>query len=77
MISQEEIKSFLEGNDPEEHIVSVEFDYVSDHIFKIKEVPGKGKIIQQDSLIAFACELAKMLSPKFCHFIDARYRRGR
>jgi len=54
MISQEEIKSFLEGNDPEEHIVSVEFDYVSDHIFKIKEVPGKGKIIQQDSLIAFA-----------------------
>jgi len=54
MISQEEIKSFLEGNDPEEHIVSVEFDYISDHIFKIKEVPGKGKIIQQDSLIAFA-----------------------
>jgi len=54
MISQEEIKSFLEGNDSEEHIVSVEFDYVSDHIFKIKEVPGKGKVIQQDSLIAFA-----------------------
>ena len=54
MISQDEIKSFLEGNDPEEHIVAVEFDYVSDHIFKIKEVPGKGKVIQQDSLIAFA-----------------------
>ena len=54
MISQEEIKNFLEGNDPEEHIVAVEFDYVSDHIFKIKEVPGKGKVIQQDSLIAFA-----------------------
>jgi DNA polymerase elongation subunit (family B) len=54
MITQEEIKSFLEGNDPEEHIVAVEFDYVSDHIFKIKEVPGKGKVIQQDSLIAFA-----------------------
>ena len=54
MITQEEIKSFLEGNDPEEHIVSVEFDYISDHIFKIKEVPGKGKVIQQDSLIAFA-----------------------
>jgi len=54
MISQEEIKSFLEGNDPEQHIVAVEFDYASDHIFKIKEVPGKGKVIQQDSLIAFA-----------------------
>jgi DNA polymerase elongation subunit (family B) len=54
MITQEEIKSFLEGNDSEEHIVSVEFDYISDHIFKIKEVPGKGKVIQQDSLIAFA-----------------------
>jgi DNA polymerase elongation subunit (family B) len=54
MISQEEIKSFLEGNDPEQHIVAVEFDYASDNIFKIKEVPGKGKVIQQDSFIAFA-----------------------
>jgi len=54
MISQEEIKNFLEGNDPEQHIVAVEFDYASDNIFKIKEVPGKGKVIQQDSFIAFA-----------------------
>jgi|694.fasta_scaffold19959_2 DNA polymerase elongation subunit (family B) len=54
MISQEEIKSFLEGNDPEEHIVAIEYDYVSDHIYKIKEVPGKGKSIVRDSLIAFA-----------------------
>ena len=54
MITQEEIKNFLEGNDPEEHIVAVEFDYVSDQIFKIKEVPGKGKVIQKDSLVAFA-----------------------
>jgi DNA polymerase elongation subunit (family B) len=54
MISQEEIKSFLEGNDPEEHIVAIEYDYVSDHIFKIKEVPGKEKSINRDSLIAFA-----------------------
>jgi DNA polymerase elongation subunit (family B) len=54
MISQEEIKSFLEGNDPEEHIVAIEYDYQSDHIFKIKEVPGKGKSINRDSLIAFA-----------------------
>jgi DNA polymerase I len=54
MISQEEIKSFLEGNDPEEFIVAVEFDYVSDSIYKIKEIPGQGKVIQKDSFIAFA-----------------------
>jgi DNA polymerase elongation subunit (family B) len=54
MISQEEIKSFLEGNDPEEHIVAIEFDYLKDHIYKIKEVPGKGKTIVRDNLIAFA-----------------------
>jgi len=38
MITAEEIKSFLEGNDPEEHIVAIEFDYQKDHIYKIKEV---------------------------------------
>jgi DNA polymerase elongation subunit (family B) len=54
MISQEEIKSFLEGNDPEEFIVAVEFDYVSDSIYKIKEIPGQGKVIQKDNFIAFA-----------------------
>jgi DNA polymerase elongation subunit (family B) len=54
MISQEEIKNFLEGNDPEEHIVAIEYDYISDHIYKIKEVPGKGKSINRDTLIAFA-----------------------
>ena len=43
MINEEEIKSFLEGNDPEEYIVAVEFDYVSDSVYKIKEEPGKGK----------------------------------
>ena len=54
MISQEEIKTFLEGNDPEEFIVAVEFDYVSDSVYKIKEIPGQGKVIQKDSFIAFA-----------------------
>jgi DNA polymerase elongation subunit (family B) len=54
MIPQEEIKSFLEGNDPEQFIVAVEYDYVSDKIFKIKEIPGKGKEIQRDTLISFA-----------------------
>ena len=54
MINEEEIKSFLEGNDPEEYIVASEFDYVSDSIYKIKEEPGKGKTIQKDTFTAFA-----------------------
>jgi DNA polymerase elongation subunit (family B) len=54
MISQEEIKQFLEGADPEEFITSIEFDYQSDYIYKIKEVPGKGKSIQRDTFVAFA-----------------------
>jgi DNA polymerase elongation subunit (family B) len=54
MISQEEIKTFLEGGDPEEFIVAVEFDYLTDAIYKIKEIPGKGKVIQKDTFTAFA-----------------------
>jgi DNA polymerase elongation subunit (family B) len=54
MIPQEEIKNFLEGNDPEKYIVAVEYDYISDKIYKIKEIPGKGKEIQRDTLISFA-----------------------
>ena len=54
MISQEEIDRFLQGNDPEQYIVSVEYDFVEDCIYKIKEIPGKGKVLQKDTLIAFA-----------------------
>ena len=39
MIEPNEIKAFLEGNDPEEFIVACEFDYASDSVFKIKEIP--------------------------------------
>ena len=53
MIDSEIIKSFLEGNDPEEFIVACEFDYVSDSIYKIKEIPGKGKEIRKDTFIPF------------------------
>ena len=49
-----EIESFLLGNDPEEFIVAIEFDYVSNSIFKIKEIPGKGKEIRKDTFIPFA-----------------------
>ena len=54
MITQEEIKNFLEGNDPEEFIVAIEYDFAEDLIFKIKEVPNKGKEIKKDTFIPFA-----------------------
>ena len=54
MFSHEEIESFLHGNDSEEFIVAIEFDYVSNSIYKIKEIPGKGKEIRKDSFIPFA-----------------------
>jgi DNA polymerase elongation subunit (family B) len=54
MISEKEIEDFLHGNDPEEYIVSVEFDYESNSIYKIKEIPNKGKEIRKDTFIPFA-----------------------
>jgi len=54
MVTQEEIKEFLEGNDPEEHIVAIEYDYVTDAIYKIKEIPGQGKIIKKDTFTALS-----------------------
>jgi len=54
MISNTEIESFLQGNDPEPFIVAIEFDYASNSIFKIKEEPGKGKEIRKDTFVPFA-----------------------
>ena len=54
MISSQEIEEFLQGNDPEEFIVAIEFDYVSNSIYKIKEIPGKGKDIRKDQFVPFA-----------------------
>jgi DNA polymerase elongation subunit (family B) len=54
MIPAEEIEEFLKGSDPEKYIVSVEFDYVSDSIYKIIEDPIKGKIVKRDTFIPFA-----------------------
>ena len=54
MFTNEEIEAFLHGNDDEQFIVAIEFDYVSNSIFKIKEVPGKGKEIRKDTFIPFA-----------------------
>ena len=54
MTTEQEIKTFLEGNDPEKYIVSVEFDYITDSIYKIIEDPVKGKMVKKDSFIPFA-----------------------
>ena len=54
MISNEDIRAFLEGNDPEQYIVAIEFDYVTDSIYKIKEIPGKGKQVIKDHFVPFA-----------------------
>jgi DNA polymerase elongation subunit (family B) len=54
MISQEQIEMFLNGNDPEQFIVAVEYDYATDSVFKIKEIPNKGKEIRKDTFTAFA-----------------------
>ena len=54
MISNEEIENFLQGNDDEKYIVSVEYDYVKDCVWKIIEHPTHGKQIKKDTFIPFA-----------------------
>jgi DNA polymerase elongation subunit (family B) len=54
MINSEEIEAFLHGNDPEEVIVAIEYDYRDNCIYKIKEIPGKGKEIRKDTFTPFA-----------------------
>jgi len=54
MIDSNEIESFLHGNDPEEFIVAIEYDYRDNCIYKIKEIPGKGKEIRKDTFTPFA-----------------------
>jgi DNA polymerase elongation subunit (family B) len=53
VISQEIIESFLNGADPEEYIVGVEYDYPTNQIFKIIQDPEKGKIIKKDTFTPF------------------------
>jgi DNA polymerase, archaea type len=54
MFTEQEIESFLHGNDPEEFIVAIEFDYASNSIYKVREIPGKGKEIRKDTFTPFA-----------------------
>ena len=53
LITQEAIESFLNGADPEQYIVSVEYDYATSSIYKIKQDPIKGKTIEKDSFVPF------------------------
>ena len=53
VISQEIIENFLNGGDPEEFIVGVEYDYPTNTIFKIIQDPEQGKIVKPDSYTPF------------------------
>jgi DNA polymerase elongation subunit (family B) len=53
VISQEIIENFLNGGDPEEFIVGVEYDYPTNTIFKIIQDPVQGKIVKPDSYTPF------------------------
>jgi DNA polymerase elongation subunit (family B) len=53
IISQEIIENFLNGADPEEYLVGVEYDYQTNKIFKIIQDPEMGKIIKEDSFTPF------------------------
>ena len=48
MVSQEQIESFLNGEDPEKYIVALEYDYASGKIFKVIQHPVQGKVIKSD-----------------------------
>ena len=51
--TQEEIQEFLLGNDPEKHIVALEYGWRSGRIYKIKEYPDRGKVVESDTFIPF------------------------
>jgi len=53
VISQEVIENFLNGGDPEEYIVGVEYDYRKNVIYKIIQDPIEGKIVKQDTFSPF------------------------
>jgi DNA polymerase elongation subunit (family B) len=54
MVSQTEIEEFLHGEDPEQYIVALEYDYASGKIFKVIQHPEQGKVIKSDTFIPFA-----------------------
>lgn len=53
VISQEVIENFLHGEDPEQYVVGIEYDYRTNKIYKIIQDPEKGKIVKSDTFIPF------------------------
>ena len=51
--TREEIEEFLHGSDPEQYIVALEYGWRSSKIYKIKEYPDRGKVIETDTFIPF------------------------
>lgn len=52
-ISSKEIEEFLHGENPDQYIVSIEYDYMENKVLILKEIPNKGKFLQEDKLTAF------------------------
>lgn len=53
MITNNEIEEFLHGNDPEKYLVAVEFDYMTNSIYKVVEPPNEPKRVVKDRFVPF------------------------
>lgn len=51
--TQQDIENFLHGTDPEKYIVSLEFGYRTGKIYKVKEYPDRGKVVETDTFVPF------------------------
>ena len=49
----EEIHEFLHGSATEQYIVALEYGYRTGKIYKIKECPVRGKIVETDTITPF------------------------
>lgn len=49
----EDIEKFLSGHGEEKYIVNIEYDYDTNLIYKIKDIPGEGVVIETEPLKAF------------------------
>lgn len=58
-ISSQEVEEFLHGENPDPYIVSIEYDYRSNKVLILKEIPNKGRFLDEDTLSAF-CWISDM-----------------
>jgi DNA polymerase elongation subunit (family B) len=58
-ITPSQIEEFLHGTNPDKHIVSIEYDYRTNKVLILKEIPGRGKCYKEDKLVAF-CWMSDM-----------------